>query len=433
MHRTALSNSLALRYGTFFYLYLMQGIPAGFALTALSNYLLARGITSSAVGSFTAVVGFPWVIQFIWGPFIDRYQYSAIGHRKHWVLLSQLTAFAASLLLFLVHDPVRQLPLLTAIFCVHSVFASVQDASVDALAISVVPLAERGRLNAAMRGGFLLGIAFGAAALSIVLNRVGYAAAVGVQSGLLLLFTLLTFFIRVAPADPLLPFGKKRTEQTLQTDVLPVKVLFQRLWTGFSYLPNARLFGSILLVYLCFSIFIRSLNFFLIKSVGWSDEQLSVFTGSWGSVFSFLMILAGGILADKYGASRLQQAVLWTLALFLVGYNLLLWLGPAAAIAKPGLIFWNLADPLFSVAAFPILMQLCRKEVEGSQFTAYMALINFSDVAGAFISGWLLRVVPAPALGLSCGFVLLAVIWALRKPMKTIHMTIEPVYSPNRS
>lgn len=431
MQRIALSNSLALRYGTFFYLYLMQGIPAGFALTALTNHLLAKGITSSAVGSFAAVVGFPWVIQFIWGPFIDRYQYSAIGHRKHWVLLSQLTAFAASLLLFLVDDPVQQLPLLTAIFCVHSVFASIQDASVDALAISVVPLAERGRLNAAMRGGFLLGIAFGAAVLSLVLNRVGYAAAVGVQSGLLLLFTLLTFFIRVAPNDPLVAVRRRATASKQQPEVLPVKVLFQRLWLGFSHLPHARLFGSILLVYLCFSVFIRSLNFFLIKKVGWSDEQLSVFTGSWGSVFSFLMILVGGILADKYGAKRLQQVVLWALGLFLVGYNLLLWFGPAAAIAKPGLIFWNLADPLFSVAAFPILMQLCRKEVEGSQFTAYMALINFSDVAGAFISGWLLRVVPAPVLGLGCGLVLLGVIWALRKPVVVVPL-VETSLTPNR-
>lgn len=83
------------------------------------------------MGSFAAVVGFPWVIQFIWGPFVDRYQYWAIGHRKHWVLLAQLTAFAASFLLFLVDNTVQQLPLLTAIFCIHSLFASVQDASAN--------------------------------------------------------------------------------------------------------------------------------------------------------------------------------------------------------------------------------------------------------------------------------------------------------------
>ncbi len=409
---------MALRYGSFLYLYLMQGIPAGFALTALANHLLAKGISSSAVGSFVSIVGFPWVIQALWGPFIDRYQYSAIGHRKHWVLLSQLTAFGASLLLFLIHDPAGQLPLLTAVFCIHSVFASVQDASVDALAISVVPPAERGRLNAAMRGGFLLGIAFGAAILSIMLNRYGFRQAVAVQSGLLLLFTFVTFFIRVAPTDPLLPARGKYMPPADAAPALAIGVLFQRLWKGFTVGANLRLFGAILVVYLCFSIFIRSLNFFLIRNLGWPDEKLSVFQGSWGSLVSFGVILFGGIIADRYGAARLQKVVLLTLGIFLVLFNLLLWVGWASAVCLPGLVFWNLADPLFSVAAFPILMQLCRQEVAGSQFTAYMALINFSDVAGAFISGWLLRVVAAPVPGLCCGLLLLAVAAWLRKENK---------------
>ena len=44
MRMPVLSESPVLRYFTFFYLYVMQGISAGFALTALSNYLLGRGV-----------------------------------------------------------------------------------------------------------------------------------------------------------------------------------------------------------------------------------------------------------------------------------------------------------------------------------------------------------------------------------------------------
>lgn len=415
MQRIALTNSLPLRYGTFFYLYLMQGIPAGFALTAIANHLIARGLSAAAVGSFVSVVGFPWVIQFVWGPFIDRYQYSAIGHRKHWVLLSQLTAFGASLLLLLVGDPVRDLTLMTIFFCIHSVFASVQDASVDALAISVVPPAERGRLNAAMRGGFLLGIGMGAALLSVMLNRYGFKPAAAVQSALLFLFTVLSFFIRVAPGDPLLPRKRLAHRPADAAPVLSIRVLFQRLWQGFSMRNSFATFAGILVAYLCFSVFIRSFNFFLIRKLSWPDEQLSVFQGSWGSLISFMVILAGGVIADRLGARPLQKTVLLVLGLFLVLFNLALLRGYGPAIAQPGLLFWNLADPLFSVAVFPILMELCRKEVAGSQFTAYMALINFSDVAGAFISGWLLQMVAAPLLGLFCGVLLLLVLATLHR------------------
>lgn len=68
-----------------------------------------------------------------------------------------------------------------------------------------------------------------------------------------------------------------------------------------------------------------------------------------------------------------------------------------------GLIVWNFADPMFSVAAMPILMFLCRKNIEGSQFTAYMAIVNFCDVLGSNVSGWALKFVSTPVVGMICG------------------------------
>ena len=97
-----LSESPRFRYITFFYLYIMQGIPAGFALTTIANYLLGQHLPSQKVGAFIAMFGLPWTFQFIWGPLIDRYQFSVIGHRKLWVVLSQLVAVLASLGLLIV-------------------------------------------------------------------------------------------------------------------------------------------------------------------------------------------------------------------------------------------------------------------------------------------------------------------------------------------
>lgn len=117
----------------------------------------AKGLTPVVVGSFAAVVGIPWSLQFVWGPILDKFQGSAMGRRRPWVILSQVLAFVASLSILWVDDPVRQVSLLSAIFFVHSIFASVQDASVDALAISTILQRERGRMTAIMRGGFFGG------------------------------------------------------------------------------------------------------------------------------------------------------------------------------------------------------------------------------------------------------------------------------------
>src|SRR6476660_8666628 len=96
MRLKALNESFFLRFFTFFYLYTMQGIPAGFALTAISNYLLGKNVQPHVIGTFIGLVGLPWTIQFFWGPVIDRFQHSIMGARKQWLMLSQIIAVSAS-------------------------------------------------------------------------------------------------------------------------------------------------------------------------------------------------------------------------------------------------------------------------------------------------------------------------------------------------
>lgn len=409
-----LNQSAKLRYFTFFYLYIMQGIPSGFALTAVANYLTAKGLSSHSIGTFIAIVGLPWILQFIWGPIIDRYQFSVIGHRKHWVVLTQVMAFIASLSLLLVHDPVHQLTLMSVVFFIHSNFASVQDASVDAIAISIVPEAERGRVNAFMRGGYLLGIAVGSAGLSTVLHFYGFFYAAAAQSALLLGMTVLTFLIRLDNADSFIPrfnFRNNTVKPVQQNADNPeLKWLFKQLWIGVTEKRNLRTFGVIAIVYTCHSIFIRSYSFHLIHTLHWADNAVSVLQGGWGTFATLLVIIGGGVVADRMGPAKLQIRVMLAVCIFLIVFCGMgaLWFHKSISIT--GLLLWNFADPMFSVAAMPVLMALCRKKVEGSQFTAYMAMVNFCDVAGAYISGWAMTYLSAPVLGMICGCIILLMV-----------------------
>ena len=408
-----LNQSAKLRYFTFFYLYIMQGIPSGFALTAVANYLAAKGLSSHAIGSFVAIVGIPWIIQFVWGPIIDRYQFSVIGHRKHWVVLTQLMAFVASLSLLLIHDPVKQLTLMSIVFFIHSNFASVQDASVDAIAISIVPDAERGRVNAFMRGGYLMGIAVGSAGLSTVLHYYGFFYAALAQSALLLVMTALTFMIRLDTADgyiPTLKFRNSIKEVPHNDDNPQLKWLFKQLYNGIMQKRSLQTFGAIALVYTCHSIFIRSFSFHLVHNLHWSDNSVSVLQGGWGTLATLVVTIGGGVIADRIGPAKLQIRVMLAVCLFLIAFNSLgaFWYHKPVSIA--GLLVWNFADPMFSVAAMPVLMALCLKKIEGSQFTAYMAMVNFCDIMGSYISGWAMTYTTAPIIGITCGCIILVII-----------------------
>ena len=176
-----------------------------------------------------------------------------------------------------------------------------------------------------------------------------------------------------------------------------------------------RLFGIIALAYLFSAMFAWAYNYHLIHVLHWPDSAVSILQGSWGSVATLLLIVGGGVLADRVGPGRLQRWVLLGLGGFLFGFCALGYFWHYAAFATFGLLVGNMADPALSVAAMPLLMALCRPQIEGSQFTTYMALVNLCGVGGAYLTGWLLGFVSAPVLGLICGGLVLGLLVVLRR------------------
>ncbi|GAC1447993.1 MAG: hypothetical protein NVSMB9_30740 [Isosphaeraceae bacterium] len=418
MRSPCLSESRTLRYGVFFLLYVRQGIPAGFASTAFANSLTARGVDAETVGAFVAWTGLPWTLQFVWGPVVDRFQGSSMGRRRPWVLGAQVLGLFATLPLIVIHDPVAQLRTIAWIFLVHSVIASIQDTGVDAMAISVVPDHERGRVNAFMRGGFIVGVGAGAL-LSLAMATRGFAFAAALQSLSLGLLALLTFVVREHPGDAFLPGGRRSGLSTHGVASGPtvdrsVLAIIAELWGGLLAPASLRLFAAIATSYLCASVFIRALSINLIRDQGWGDSELSVFSGSIGTIAALGVVAVGGWLSDRVGHRRLLIRVMLSLGVFLV---LFAGLGPwwsSRALTRPSLMLWSMFDPMLSVAAMPALMSLCRRGVEGSQFTAYMALVNLCDVLGSYLAGRALALTSAPVIAASCGLVVLVAVASIR-------------------
>ena len=141
-----------------------------------------------------------------------------MGRRKHWIVFSQWASVLISAGLIFVVNPVAQLSVLSVIFFTHSIFASIQVASVDAMAITIAPETERGRLNAYMRGGFLIGSAIGAAGLSVILHAYGFRLAALTETLLLAGFAGLFFFTRLDKSNVLLvnPFRKTENGQEFE-------------------------------------------------------------------------------------------------------------------------------------------------------------------------------------------------------------------------
>ena len=416
-----LGRSRPLRYGVFFYLYVMQGIPSGFYLTALTNYFTAEGVRPDVVGSFIAIIGLPWAFQFVWGPLIDRFQGSPMGRRKPWVVGAQLMTVLASCILLFVGNPVAQITTLAWLFCIRSVFAAIQDASVDAMAITVIPEDERGRVNAFMRAGFLIGTGIGTAVFAIILRKYDFHSAALTQVGFLLTGVLLMVFIREQAGDRLLPsfrpvreespspFGASAAHNQPELRLDPTnephdfRWLFTELFRGLFARRSLLIFGAIIMAYTSNALFLRAYNHHLIEELGWRDTDVSVLTGTYGMVVATVIALSGGYLADRMGASRLLVIMMTVVAVYLVGFNLLSGAWVQRDVAQTGLVAIYFMDPAVSAAAMPVLMGICRKGIEGSQFTTYMAFVNLCDIAGTFFAGNALLYMTAPVIGLTAG------------------------------
>jgi len=232
----------------------------------------------------------------------------------------------------------------------------------------------------------------------------------------LLGFALLTFLIRERPGDALLPgfFSVKKPDFPEKKPRAPLfRTLLGDLLASLFSRKSLRLFLPIWAVYLSLSVFIRAFSVHLIQRLGWRDTELSVFSGVYGTGIALTVIFTGGLLADRLGARRLLVGVMLGIGIYLLVFNGLSPFWSGSVIPKVGLTLWYTFDPVVSVAAMPALMGICQRGLEGSQFTAYMALVNLSEIAGSFVAGYAQEVVSAPVLGLGCGAVLLAAAWVV--------------------
>ena len=154
-------------------------------------------------------------------------------------------------------------------------------------------------------------------------------------------------------------------------------------------------------------LFQRVYTLALIRQLGWSDTAVSVLSGTYGSLVVLSLALFGGWLADRVGALRMIGGMALLMGFLHLGFSLAApwWGNPTLAIT--GLILRQSVETLFSIAAIPALMRVCRPTVAGSQFAFYMALSNQADVLGIYFSGHLFDRYPVGQIGLGCGFAML--------------------------
>lgn len=403
--RMTLPNLLATRngrLGAFFALYVTEGIPLGFAAIAVATQLRRMGVGPAAIGAFVASFYLPWAFKWAFGPVIDVFRSKRFGHRRAWILFTQLMMAVTILALMAVPLP-SGLALFTSILLLHNTFGAMQDVAIDSLACNTLHEDERGLANGLMFAGANVGQAIGGSGVLLLMSTVGFQPSfVMVALSILLVTGLIVLPMKEAMAQRLEQQGPaeeapKATLSQAAGEMKAFAVQSFRSFLGSRGAFSAMFFGLLPVGAMCLGLALQS-N--LAVEFGMSDGDVALLN-LWCTVVGAASMVVGGMLSDKLGRRRM-------LSLYIVlmsGPVLYLWWQmrlngydmprPSNSAAMPALItaLWiasisyNVFNGMMYGTRAAIFMDVTNPKVAATQFTAYMALMNLAIAIAATWQG----------------------------------------------
>jgi PAT family beta-lactamase induction signal transducer AmpG len=399
-----LPNLLSTRRGrlaAFFFLYTTEGIPLGFAATAVATQLRRQDVGPAEIGAFVGLLYVPWAFKWAFGPFIDVFASDRLGRRRGWIILAQVL-MAATLMSTMFLKLPGQLALFSMILLVHNTFGAMQDVAIDALACNTLAEDERGLANGLMFAGASIGQALGGSGVLFLSGFTGFQPTFIFVSCAILAVTLFVVLpMREAAAAPrAIAVGVSRAlAAAREMRGFAIESFRSFLGTRGAYLGLA--FALLPSGAMCLGLALQS-N--LAVELGLNDDQVA-WLNLWSSIISAAFMVLGGMLSDRYGRRRtlavyiaLMSVPVLYLMVVLQQYGWIMPVSqsdasrpvPAAALVTAlwvATLGYSVAQGLMYGTRSAIFMDVTNPTVAATQFTAYMALLNLSIAYSATWQG----------------------------------------------
>jgi len=384
------------RLAAFFFLYVTEGIPLGFAVIAVATQLRRQDVGPAEIGAFIGSFYLPWAFKWAFGPFIDVFASERLGRRRGWIIATQVL-MALTLMSTVMLKLPQQLGLFTVILLLHNSFGAMQDVAIDALAVNALAEQERGLANGLMFAGASIGQAVGGSGVLFLSGFTGFQPTFFFVASSILAVTLLVVLpMREAPSARTHAEGPSRWRVAVQEmrgfavesfrSFLGTRGAFYGL--AFALLPSGAM---------CLSLALQS-N--LAVELGLDDDRVALLN-LWASVIQAGFMVIGGYLSDRFGRRRTLAVYLALMSVPVLYLAMVLqqhgWVMPvpqgsdrAAPVALVmalwiAVLSYSVALGLMYGARSAIFMDVTNPAVAATQFTAYMALMNLSI---AYSAAW---------------------------------------------
>ncbi len=285
---------------------LLLGFSSGLPLYLVGNtmgyWMRENGSELSAIG-FLSWVGLAYSLKFLWAPLIDKTDVpllGRLGHRRGWMVLSQLVV-AAALAGMAIVQPQGGLVVFGALALVAAFASATQDIVIDAWRIEIADSGEElGLLTSGTQFGYRTALLVTDALILILAAHVGWAPSYWVMAALMGVGLLTALFLarepRASQAPETLDHAPLWTASGLFDAIVGPFLSFFRTHGRWALLMLAAIS-----LYRLPDFVMGPMNNPFYADIGLSKELVGEVRASIGLAASLLGIAAAGLSAVRFG------------------------------------------------------------------------------------------------------------------------------------
>lgn len=389
-----------------------SGLPLGLTATTLQAWFTVENVDIVTIG-FLGLVGQPYVYKFLWSPLVDKVRPNFLGHRRGWMISTQL-ALMALLVLISFFSP-SETPWVIGIIALSiAVMSATQDIVIDAYRTEILPAHERGAGAAMYVAGYRIAVLISGGLALILAQYIDFKMVYIVMAGFMGIGAVATLL-----ADE--PSHYQPPPATLfEACILPFKEFLTR--------DKAILLLVLIVLYKMGDAFAASLTTtFLLRGLGFELVDVGLINKTVGMIATLVGAFVGGVFMAKLG---LYRSLLWfgflqaiTNFLFMV----LAWAGKDYTLMVGAIALENLAGGMGTAAFLALLMSLCDARYTATQFALLSALSAVGRVFVGPSAGYLVeRLGWADFYGLTVAFALPGLFLLIFLKQNIIRLDFKP-------
>ncbi len=385
---------------------LLLGFCSGFPWvlhgSVLTLWMQESGLSRSMIG-YVGAIASVYALNWVWAPLVDRFPIPILcrhlGHRRSWIILSQLLLLCLVLGLSL-SNPQSNLGLVSVIAFGIALVSATQDISIDSYRITIF---EQHEMDLKMpyaaafsTTGWFAGYGFigGALALALGGETIGLSWS-DVYRCIALMYVVITGLVLLTPKP--LEENKSEVSERTNSEVLQQPVaqpfLYKTLvepFVEFFTRCGFKLAFAILAFLVVFRLgeaMLGRMSLVFYVEIGFTTDQISVYQKFFGGLVTAGFSLVGAVINTRFGVIKGLFAAGVAMASANLLFALLALVGPSVPLFVIALVVDNFFQAFATVASISFISYFTSRTYTGTQYAMMSSISNFGRTTLAAGSG----------------------------------------------